>query len=524
MATMLRDAARAAAWIGLGLLASGPDARAQQASTTTQSGPVAALTPTVSAQLLYSDNATQAANDQRRSDLMMSIAPGLSVQYRGANSTVMGQLQLAVVNYVRNTQPDRLLPSGRVALHSDFAGKGIGLDASMMVDQVRSQFSAPTPAGTSTSNSYTSTRLQVSPFVARQLDANTQLQARLERQQDHTSSNSSDLESRPDTHVNTAVVGLRRRPTRFGYALDARQQEAFSSEQAEPLYTQRLIKGTGLYALMPELQLGLSVGHESSRAQLQRLNSTTRGVLLDWQPGDRTAVHARLEHRSFGKAWMLDASHRMPTSALGITSNREVLPYSSTGGTTAAAGGTVQELLNAMLTSRIPNDTERAKAVSDIIAQRNLPQQLGATRDVYDLNAQLRQATTVRASIMGLRTTLLMSAGQIQSRPLAGDGFSALLGNGNHTREQYLDVLANHRLTPLSTVSVGLRVSRARSSNTLMATDTVTRDIGQRLSVSTLLTPHTQLAWGVKHLQTRDDTSGSSITENVVSAGLEHRF
>ena len=159
-----------------------------------------------------------------------------------------------------------------------------------------------------------------------------------------------------------------------------------------------------------------------------------------------------------------------------------------------------------------------------MIAQRNLPRQLGTTRDLYDLNTQLRQSTVARAALMGVRSMLLVSAGQTQSRPLAGDAFSTFLGSGTATRDRYIDTQINHRLTPMSTLTTGLRLGRARATSPLLGTTTNTRDVGLCLSVSTMLSPRTQAVGGLRRLRTEGLASGEAITENVVFAGLEHRF
>ncbi|MGV7953802.1 hypothetical protein PJO47_29510, partial [Mycobacterium kansasii] len=72
-----------------------------------------------------------------------------------------------------------------------------------------------------TLDSYTNTRVQISPFLERQLDAQTTLRASLDRTQLHSTANSNALANRPDTSSSGASLNVSRRPTRLGYALDA---------------------------------------------------------------------------------------------------------------------------------------------------------------------------------------------------------------------------------------------------------------------------------------------------------------
>ncbi|WP_338439531.1 TIGR03016 family PEP-CTERM system-associated outer membrane protein [uncultured Aquabacterium sp.] len=533
MATTLRDARCTAARLACGVIVLAHGAHAQ-GQTQTQTPAVAAaqpsqgaaplFTPTLRAQISHSDNATQTTSSRRQSDTIVSISPGVSLAYRGANSTVTGQMQLSSVNYLGNTQADRLLPNGRLALHTEVARQGWGLDASVAADQVKSQFTSAPSASVSTADTYTNTRVQVSPFLERALDAQTLLRARLERTQLHSTANSDGLSNRPNTHTNGASLNISRRPSRAGYALSARYQDTQADGQAQSIYVQRLVKGTALYALSPELEVGLVLGRESNQALLQQFRDTVKGAQLDWRPSQRTQVKALVEERFFGRSWEAEASHRTPMLSLGLSSNRQISTYTSPVGNGLVTGGSTQALLDALLSSRIPDEAERSKAVNDMITQRNLPRQLGSTRDLYDLNAQVRQATVARAALMGTRSVLLVSAGQTMSRPLAGDAFSSLLGPGNETRERYADTQINHRMTPSTTLTMGLRISRARILNTLLGTTTSSRETGMRLSLSSMLSPRTQLVGGLRRQRTVISTSGEAITENVVFAGLEHRF
>lgn len=484
----------------------------------------AIVSPTINAQVAVTDNATQAVDDKRKSDTIVTVAPGVVVEYRNANSVVTGRMQLSAVNYLNHSQPDRLLPSGRLTLHTELPRHGLGLDGSISADQVKSQFTAAQAASTNTSDTYTNTRVQLSPYLERSLDENTQLQGRLERIQVNTTANSDALASRPETSSNAANIGLMRKPTRLGYALNASYRDTQASGQARSLNSQRIVRGTALYALTRELEIGLILGRESTQILQQRSHGTVKGLQIDWRPSTRTQLRAMAEDRFFGRAWNANLSHRRPTLSFGLQTSRRIDTNLATGNTALSAGGTTQALLDAMLSTRIPNEADRAKAVSELIAQRNLPQQLGSSRDLYDLNTLVRQNVTLQGAVMGPRSTALLALGQLQTRPLSGDAFSSLLGAGNDTRERYVDVQLNHRLSPVSTVTMGLRLSRARVVSPLASGATTFRDQGLRLSFATALSPRSQAVWGLRRVRTVGRIAGGDVTENVVFAGLEHRF
>ena len=526
MATTLLDARRRATQLHLmGLFGFiGAMGGAQGVLAQTGTTPTASVTPSVATQVSYSDNATQATAGKEQPDTIVSVTPGLAVQYNGPNTSVTGQMRLSAVRYLNETQSDRLLPNGNLALNTELSRLGLGLDASVSATQVKSQFGSAQAAGTSTSDTYTNTRVRISPYLARDIDANTQLRANLERTQLRSTANSTALANRPDTTVTGAGFSLVRRPTRLGYALDARYQDTQAEGQDQSLYTQRLVRGTALYAVLPELQVGLTIGRESSDVLLQSYRNTLRGVQLDWRPTARTDIRALAEERFFGRAWTGELSHRLSHLTFGLTTRRQVDTYATASGASQGTGGSTQAMLDALLTNRIPNEAERAKAVSDLIAQRNLPAQLGSGRDLYNLNTLIRQNTVARVSWMGPRSIFLASVGQTRTQPLPGDAYANILGTTSNTRDRFADVQLNHRLSPHTNASVGLRMSRATSNNTLLGTMGSSRSVGLRLNMSTALSPRTQVVWGFRRVRTTGASQDSTVTENLVFAGLEHRF
>ncbi len=525
MATTLRELGRTA--VGLGLCLFALNARAQaQVTVPGQAAPSAgaAVTPTLGVQVSHTDNAAQTTQDKRQSDTIVSVTPGLLVQYRSTHSTVTGQMQLSSVTYLGNTQPDRILPTGLLALRSHLAEEGVGLDASIAAEQVKPQFTSATAASTSTSDTYTNTRIRISPFFERPLSAQTTVRARLERTQVQSSANNCTLNSRPSTDATAASAGWSHRGSRISYNLDARYENAQSNGALQSLNTQRSIKGSAMYALTTELEMGPVLGRESNDILQQHVRDTIKGVQLAWRPSERTALRALVEERFFGRSWNADFSQSSPTHSFGVNTSKQLSNYTNGTGPGLSAGGSTQALLDAMLSTRIPNEADRATAVNDLIARRNLPQQLGSSRDLYDLNTLVRQNLALRGAIMGVRSVALVSMGQARTRPLSGDAFSSLLGAGNDTRERYIDTQLNHRLTPLSTVTMGLRLGRARAFNQFTGTATSSRDVGMRLSLSSMLSPRTQAVCGLRRQRTVGGASGQTITENVVFAGLEHRF
>lgn len=490
-------------------------ARAQTPTQTTR------IQPTLDLQVLATDNANAATNGPRQSDVVTSVTAGVNVKAKGANSTLEGQYRLNAVNYERGTQPDRILPSGSLNLHTDVARQGVGLDANVNSEQVQANFNAATSSSTpNTSNTYTNTRYGLSPFVSRALDSDTRVEARLARNWLKSSQNSTALAARPNSYADDHRLLLTRRPTRVGYELDADYQTTHVSGQSDPSLAQKTGKASLLYALLPELEVGAIVGRESTQVLTRQLNDTVRGVRFQWQPSERTLLKTRLEDRFFGKAWQVEATHRSPWLALGFNSSRQPETYTSSLGT-LQAGTSLQSLYDAMLTTRITNPVERKNAVNDLISSRNLPTTVGATRDAYDLGAVLRETTTGRLALMGRRDVLTLAAGLSRSHPLLIDSTVSLLPPPR-TKEYFFDTQLNHRLTPLSTISGGLRWSRALNTPDGQA-PILSRDFSWRATFNTALSSDATASMGLKH-QISHTPSTSTTDESSMFVGLGYRF
>jgi uncharacterized protein (PEP-CTERM system associated) len=479
------------------------------------------IQPTLDLNAQSTDNVNVGAASARKSDVVLSATAGLVVQAVGPNATVAGQYQLKALSYQQGSQPDRVLPSGAISVHTDVLRQGWGIDANLASEQVKANFLSNNGSSTpSTADSYTNTRYGISPYLSRPLDSNTNLTARLGRTWLTSTQNSNSLASRPDSSVDSHRLLLTRRPTRIGYELDAGYQSTKVSGQADPSLTERTGKASLLYAITPELEVGLTGGRERTQMQTRTVRDTIRGGRVQWQPSERTLLKAQFEDRFFGKGWQFDASHRSPWLALGFSSRRSPETYTSSLGT-VQAGTSIQSLYDAMLTTRITDPVARKKAVDDLIATRNLPTTMGSTREIYDLGAVLRESTSARLAVMGRRDVLTLSTGMSRSRPLLNDSTSLVLPPPS-SKEYFFDSQLNHLLTPASTVSGGLRWSRAQTSSSGLPAAR-SREFSWLASINTRLSPDATATMGIKHLITHTSTVNSD-DETSMFVGLGYRF
>lgn len=503
----------------LGLALSAWPAQAQNApEQTTQIQPRVSVT-------LYASHANNPPAGQPAGDeLLVSVKPSVSFFKKGANSQIDGQGQLSVLHYTKGTQNDRVVPSGSLNLHSDFARSGMGVDAGISATQVKPTVTSVQSLTPSTSDTYTNTTVRVSPYLNRQIDQNTQVTARLDRALLHTSQVGNDLTPRPNSYTLADTVSLDRRPTPTGYGLAWQHQQTKVSGQSDPSLDEQILRGRLLYAPLPELELGLIAGAAHTNISGASITDHPKGWQAQWRPTDRSLLKTQVEQRFYGKAWSAEVSHRLPWLALDLTSERTESTYAAAVGSIAQSGS-LRGLYNAMLTTRFPNEAERRAAVENLLARRDLSAQINTSGDVYDTGATVRQTTLLRVAFMGRRDIITLAGGLVKTAPLTlRDASLSLLAPSPITRSSYFDVQANHQLTLKTTLSGGLRWLRSVSAANSTATPQASRDFAMRASVTTSLTRDTKATMGLQRQISHNAIAPETTDEAAVFAGLDHRF
>src|SRR5690606_27015342 len=147
------------------------DAVSAPEATAEPAGPAAPprthlIQPTLNVQATATSNSELARGGSQagKSEMILSVIPGIGFQVRGAQSELVGQFQLEGLRYVRGTQSDRVLPSGDLRLKLEAVKDSIGVDTTLHAHQVRADTTAQQLSNTSAVNSYTDTTLHVMPY------------------------------------------------------------------------------------------------------------------------------------------------------------------------------------------------------------------------------------------------------------------------------------------------------------------------------------------------------------------------
>jgi uncharacterized protein (PEP-CTERM system associated) len=483
------------------------------------------IQPYIDWRSLVTDNVNFAAAGKTRKDLINTVTPGISVMSRAPMLQWGGDLQVTQVNYVRESQPDRLLPRGLMSAHLGAAQDPLGLDASFEASQTRSSFTQTLSNDAATQDTYTDYRARLIPSWNQRFGPLTELRARAEHNWLISKGNSSQLSQRPNSQADNANLMLRRAPAPLGADLSGEAQRSQINGQSEPALMRSALRAGLAYAPSPELELGLILGTERTKVPLNATTDPIRGWRVRFRPIERSQLDVQVESHGYGQTWQGAISHRNPGFSLTLQTQRSAETGTTSIGRTPA-GMSLRDALDAMLTSRISSPAERGQAVDNLIAQRNLNANGTGSRDLYDLSAQLKEMTSARLTLLGKHNALSLTAGMSRAHPLSlGPTDSLNLSTNTLAKEYFVDTQYGQDLSPFLKWSLGVRYARASAltSNNGAQLATLSRELAWTSAIDWRLSPEASITLGLRRLASHRDAQTSTIS-NELYGGLGYRF
>lgn len=263
-----------------------------------------------------------------------------------------------------------------------------------------------------------------------------------------------------------------------------------------------------------DLQLGLRVGTErSDLASLDSRRFDNWGASLRWTPSPRTRVALDGDRREFGNAHSVSVEHRMRRSVLRFTDTRSL----NDGRTQSGGTMTAYDLFFELFAAQEPDPVAREALVREFLEQNgvNPDAVLGGGFLTSAITLQRRQELSL--ALTGQRTTFVVSTYRTDTEradPLSS-GQDDLLGGPVHQRG--LGVTVAHRLTPVSSLTLGLSSQRTRGGvGAANGLDSV------QLGWVTRLNDRSNLSLTVRHSEYEDQVD--PYTENAVLAAFSRRF
>ena len=292
------------------------------------------------------------------------------------------------------------------------------------------------------------------------------------------------------------------------------------------------------YQVTPQLEVSGRIGYdrysqdETTDNAGRVLGGTSEGVVygagFQWNPTLRTRMAGFWEHRFFGSSYSWQFSHRMPNAAFRASFTRGLSSYPELA-LLIPANTTVSQFLNAAFTTRIPDPTEREKAVEEFLARTGLPPTLASPVNFYADTLLLQNAMTASLVLIGVRNTLTFTVFRVDSQNVSSSGavLPPALQFGENNTQTGVRVNYARPLGWQTNLNAYAGYSRTVSNTTETATSDLQSDnVNAGVRLGRPLGPRTNTSFGLSY--SRFDPSGrdtrAATSATNVYATISHTF
>ena len=478
------------------------------------------IIPTLSGELTYTNNVDLLPSDQRRGDFVLTLTPGVRADYEGPRTVVHGYVALPALLYARTGgDNNEVAPVVDLYGRAEVVQRFLFVEAQANVQQTYlSPFGArPDSLVNATDNRYTAASYRVTPYIEGELGGNVRYVLRDDNLWTR-------LDSSPigDRHVytNRLTGTIDRVPTPFGWAVDVeRTSHDFPEEAREQ--TLELARARVIWRPDAQWQVFASGGYERNRFPLTESEGAIYGIGISWKPTERTTLDTAWEHRFFGNSYRFSFDHRTPRTAWTLSASRNISSYPEQLAN-VPAGSFLPLVLNAILTSRIPDPTERLRFIQDYISDRGLPLVLSSPLAIYSQQIYLQELASATVGLIGARNTVVFTIYRSKSEAITGTGAALppVIGGLNNTTQVGGSATWAYQLTPTATLTVTGFLSRS-DANEPFSTKADQRSL--RVAITRPISPKTTAFAGARY-QALDAELQNSYREAAAFAGFHYSF
>ena len=326
-----------------------------------------------------------------------------------------------------------------------------------------------------------------------------------------------------DTHLgdqNGYAAGAVLRPAHAGAQLGWQVMADVQSSKprvGRRVASDRLIASL-IYRPDPDWQLGVNFGVDANNyTSVNKERKTAYGLQLGWKPSPRTSAELAADRRSYGSTHSLAFEYRLPRLSLRITDIQQVSPPGVQSG---LGTRTNYDLLFQMLASLEPDPEKRKTLVLAALKASGLSPDAVSTPGFLSSSVSLSRSRQVAALWQGPRTVLSLSLAhsshtRLGAVSLPGDD----LGLASRVSQRGGILTLSHRLTPLSTFSLGYADQRTHTDQAALGS-THLRSLSGALSMR--LSESRTLAFSVRRAEMESPLR--PYVENAVTGTLQQLF
>ncbi len=444
------------AWLALAAAALEPVA-AQESTTAAPRAFV--ITPSVSLQATITDNVGLSSTD-KKADAYTEATAAISIASRAGR--VRGSLDYALTSRLglRDSNASDLRHTLNALATAELIENTAYVDLRGSISrQAISAFGKQsfTP-GLDNSNQTQVATLGIAPYIKGRLGRFAEYRLGLDHSESHSGTGSAS-----DARATSYSARLNGGTPGQGvtWSLDASRQDSGNNGFD---YQSDRIRGTASYAVSPELTLTAIGGRESNDFQSNgKRNYNNSGAQLRWIPNQRTSFGALFEKRFFGNSHAIDFSYRTPRTAWSFVDSKDAATTPEQ--LAKVRVGTVYDLFFAQFAVLVSDPVLRDVLVRAFLQANGINPNTPSTRELRVSGFTLSRLQTASVSLTGVRDTLsfrtLFSNSQHVSRfGAANDSFD----DTSRVRQRSFFVDLSHRLTPVSTATLGFGYQRTTGS------------------------------------------------------------
>jgi uncharacterized protein (PEP-CTERM system associated) len=474
--------------------------------------------PSLAALVTWTDNAGLKAAPVAVEDVTTELSPSVAILAIRNRFRLIGDVGATAVNYLNETQRDRVLPRIRLNGNLEAIERFLFVDASIATAELVEDPFAGRAEGATTVNSYTATTYAVSPYVDWRLSPRTRLQLRSDNSRSETRGSDRPLR---DGTFKRELVRFDVLPQPLGLTIEGERNDSRFSGLTQDTLLQTIGRVIVSYAPSPDWVLNVRGGYEENEFSGIAIEpETIYGGGLEWRPTERTVIRGVGEHRFFGVGWEGVFTHRMPWLAWEVRAGRSLSTFPQEL-LTLTSGGNVAALLDAMLTTRYPDAIERGRIVQDLIRREGLPTSIGGPLTIYTQQAFISTGRSITIGFLGVTNTLSFTAGYLRTEG-AFPEVILVTPTGVGNSEQIASALTyGRRVTPFTAFSVTAGRTYIRGLGDAAVEETTQRAI--RVALTHQLSPRAEVIAGVRR-RVSDSAVSEDYTENSAFIGVAKRF
>lgn len=452
------------------------------------------------------------------SEILLGLTPGLRFRREAADYTLSLAGSLELLGSIGGLRESEVLPRLEAALNSTLIDRWLYLDATASVRQIEADPFLGRSSSGAGNNVRRSEYLQVRPSIRHELNPRLDFEASME--DTHTAVQNDDV---ADARVRAGRIALRGKPQPLGFGIDVQRQETKYAGLPAGTWKLETARASVQARLFDELLLSLIVGRERTTSTLAERLDDIRGAGVRWAPGPRTEIDGQVERRFFGNGVRARLAHRTPSWSFAASVQRE--PASSSTLVGAASGDTLGDFLDAILTTRFPDPTQRAALVDGLLASRGLPSELARALELLAGYAQLNTGGTATIAYLSPRTTASLTVYAQSLRQLtAADAMPVVTAlRTDDARQAGLELNVSYLLGRDSRISTRGRWLQFRGLGLRDGERTSDRDM--RIFWTVNLSLRTEVSFGPYWRSvTTNSANSASFRETAAQAVLSHRF